>query len=486
MLGKRQLGATQNRNKRYQSIKRNVAQLEKFNSMTDTEQELESEGEKEMREAFERQAEKILENQERYRKSSDGFRIGLETEYPAVDEDLEPLDPEVRNQVIDCLDFADVEVGGAQVEVRTDPMDPDSLEELENEMMEIERKLRQDAETQEAEIVRSGTHPFVDLDSIPTTDEPKYDEVPSFHDTHRGGHVQDTFGRRDSIDPRDADLAAVINSTQTNVEAPDVETAVDRANITYMISPFMSALSANARFVDGKDTGFADIRMPLWEKSHDIRTEGELTEEPVKAGKLQSYYDDLQDYFDRVKEQPFILHEEEEALDIGIGTFWKDSRIKFKQEPEKDRYDAIVESRVVSTQPTIPEEIAMHGFYVGRLAYSEMEQYHGEDGEELMDIGNVNRNRYAAMYNGLDTKLYGTDGELQDATEVLEEELEKAEIGLEYAGIEDPGYMDLLYDRLEEGTPSEQMAEDFYESLESGSSRDQALAESLRNQGVVR
>jgi gamma-glutamyl:cysteine ligase YbdK (ATP-grasp superfamily) len=124
----------------------------------------------------------------------------------------------------------------------------------------------------------------------------------------------------------------------------------------------------------------------------------------------------------------------------------------------------------------------MHGFYVGRLAYSEMEQYHGEDGEELMDIEKVNRNRYAAMHNGLETKLYGTDGELRDATEVLEEELDKAEIGLEYAGIEDTGYMDLLYDRLDEGTPADLMAEGFNNARQEGLDREQALKKGLNYQ----
>jgi gamma-glutamyl:cysteine ligase YbdK (ATP-grasp superfamily) len=450
--------------------------------MESIEEALQSDGEQGMREAFENQAREVMENEERYEKSYDDFKIGLETEYPAVDSGHEPLDPEVRNQLIEGLDFADVEVGGAQVEVRTDPMMPDNLAELEKEMRLIEQDLRDEASVRDAEILRSGTHPFVDLDSIPTTDKPKYDEVPGFHDRHRNGHVQDSFGRIESIDPRDADLAAVINSTQTNVEAPDFETAVDRANTTYMISPFMSALSANARFVDGKDTGFSDVRMPLWEKSHDIRTEDQLGEETIEAGKLESYYEDLGDYFSRVQEQPFILHEEEAALDIGIGTFWKDSRIKFKQEPENDRYDAIVESRVVSTQPTIPEEVAMHGFYVGRLAYSEMEEVHGEGGEDLMDIDKVNRNRYSAMHNGMDTKLYGTDGELHEATEVLEQELEKAEIGLEYAGIEDPGYMDALYDRLDSGTPADAMAEGFQDARSEGKTRKESLAEGLDRQ----
>lgn len=447
--------------------------------MTDIKAALESEAEQGMREAFEEQVEELFEKEELYEKSYSDVKIGLETEYPVVDENFGQIGHRLRDQVIEGLDFADVEVGGSQVEVRTDPLILGSLSELEKEMRLIEADLRDEADARDVQVLRSGTHPFVDLDDIPISDAEKYEKVPGFHDRHRNGHVQEGFGRIESIDPRNADIAAVINSTQTNIEAESFEDAVEKANYTYMISPFMSAISANARFLDGKDTGFADTRMPLWEKSHDIRTEDQLGEKTVDAGKLESYYDSLEDYFKRVKDEPFILNDEEKqpaAMHIGIGTFWKDSRIKFKEEPENDRYDAIVESRVVSTQPTLEEEIAMHGFFMGRISYAQ------EEDEGLMDIEIVNRNRYAAMHNGLDTKLYGTDGELRDATEVLEEELEKAEQGLEYAGIEDPGYLDVLHERLESGTPAELMAEGFNKALEEGKSRGEALQHGLEYQ----
>ena len=447
--------------------------MEEFNSMTNIEQELESEEEREMREAFEKQAEKILENEGRYRKSKNNLNVGLETEYAAVDRDWEPIGREVRNQMIEGLDFADVEVGASQIEVRSDPVRPGSLAELEDEMRLIEADLQDEAAVRDVNVFRAATNPFIDLGSIERTDQPKYDRVPSFHNQHRNSGVQDGFGRDQTIDPRNAGLPAAINSTQVNVEAQSLEDAVDKANYTYMISPFLSAISGNARFLDGKDLGFSDVRMPLWEKSHDIRTDEQLGDETVPIGKIESYFEEIEDYFSRVKDLPFVLHDEEEALDIGIGTFWKDTRIKFPDFYEEDEYSAVVESRIVSTQPTLEEEVAMHGFFLGRLSYAQEEE------ENLIEIEKVNRNRYAAMHNGLDTRLYGTDGELQDATEVLEEELEKAEIGLEYAGIEDPGYMDLLYDRLEEGTPADQMAKGFNSARQEGLDTKDALKKGL-------
>lgn len=447
-----------------------------------------SQAEDAMLESFEQQVKEILDNSTRY-ENRNGWKIGLETEYPIVDMSLNPVTHETRDEMIEGLDFADVEVGGSQVEVRTDPMTPDSLSELEQAMRSIESELSESASVYQVELLRAGTNPFVDLENIPVSEQDKYQKVPAFHDRERHSEVHPRFGRDEFVDPRDADLAALINSTQTNIEADSLEDAVVKANLTYMISPFMSAISSNARFLDSKDLGFADIRMPLWEKSHDTRNPENLSDEHIPAGKLDSYYSGIRDYFQRVGDQPFILNGEEKrdaALDIGIGTFWKDSRIKFNTEPENERYEAVVESRVVSTQPSIEEEIAMHGFYVGRLAYAQNRgEIEGDETgtEELLDIRKVNRNRYAAMHNGLDTKLYGTDGELEQADKVLGQQLDKAMKGLEYAGIDDEGYMEILYDRLENGVPSELMAEGFNNALEQGKNRKQAIKKGIQYQG---
>jgi len=452
-----------------------------------------SEAEQAMRESFEQQVEEILDSAEKYEHETT-WKVGLETEYGLVDNNLRPVGHELRDELIGDLDFADVEVGGSQVELRTDPMMPQSLSELKNNLEEHESELIQEAGDLGLNLVRSGTNPFVNTNDIPISSEEKYQQVPSFYEKARHEEIQGSFGCKDVIDPRDSDLAALINSTQVNVQAEGLQDAVDKANLTYMISPFLSAISGNARFLEGKDLGFSDVRMPLWEKSHDIR-DPDSFEEEMDVGKLDSYFlaesedeTDIENYFRRVKDQPFILNDEEKrpaAREIGIGTYWKDSRIKFNQNPKEDEFQAIVESRIVSTQPSIAEEIAMHGFYLGRLAYAQNIrdiEKNAKGTEDLMDIQKVNRNRHSAMYNGLDTKLYGTEGELRDAREVLEEELEKAEKGLEYIEMDDPGYMDLLYDRLEEGTPSDQMAEEYYNGFQDGKTRKESLDHALSEQ----
>lgn len=437
--------------------------------------------EKGMRQAFQKQAQEIIENEERFRKDYDSVKIGLEVEYPGIDENLEPLDRDTRNQIIQDLEFADTEVGGSQIEIKTDPMvmDGRDLSDIEKELRKRESAVLEKADEQNIKVLRAGTNPFVNLESIQTTDKPKYDTVPNFHDERRNGVVHSILGTRETIDPRDADMAALINSTQTNIEASDLEDAVEKANYTYMITPFLTSITTNSRFLDGKDLGINDTRMPVWERSHDTRSEQDLGTEDVKVGKIDSYYRDINDYFERVKNDDFILHEESAAMDIGIGTFWKDSRIKFSEEPENDIYDIVVESRAVSTQPTIEEEIAVHGFYTGRILYAQ------GNGEELMDIEKVNRNRYAAIHNGLDTKLYGTEGDLREAEEVLEEELDKAAEGLNYAGIQGEEYLDLLYNRIDEGTPADTMAEEFYRTREQGMGKEDSILKGLEKQGAI-
>jgi len=133
--------------------------------------------------------------------------------------------------------------------------------------------------------------------------------------------------------------------------------------------------------------------MQLWEKSFDIRNDWD--EEP-DVGKMESYFEDFHDYVERVREQPRILNEEpyhEAALEIGQGMFWKDSRIKVMEDGEL-RDNVLVEFRQNSTQPSPAEDAAVHAFYIGRVNYAQ------EEGEELLDVEKVNRNRYSAMHNG--------------------------------------------------------------------------------------
>lgn len=447
---------------------------------------LESEQEKGMRESFRAQVNEILENCEKFNREEDKIKIGLETEYPTLMEGtFTPTPGSLRDQVIQNLDFADTEVGAHHVETRTDPLIIDSLNDLHAALTGRESELIEEASENNVNVLRNGTNPFIRFDNIEKTDKEKYDIVPGFHDEMRNDHVQPQFGINEVLDPRNADIAGVISSAQTNIEASSLEDAVNKANYSYMITPYMVALSTNSRFIDQKDTGINDTRMPLWEKSHDIRSDEELETENVSAGKLSSYFEDIGDYFERVESEPFILDVEEAAMDIGIGTFWKDARIKFNYEPENEVYEPVVESRAMSTQPTAEEEIAVHGFYIGRLLHAQQNQ------EDLLHIDKTNKNRYAAMHNGTDTKFYDSEGNLRDGKEVLEEELRKAEEGLELAGINQnymgeqyDQFMDILYERLETGVPSDLMAEEFQNSMNQGLGREKALMKGLKNTGI--
>jgi len=146
--------------------------------MDDLEAVLEGEAEQSMREAFESQVQQLLGKEELYSKSDESVKVGLETEYAVVDSEFEPINHVVRDQMIEGLNFADVEVGGSQVEIRTDPINPGSLADLEHQMQLPEQDLKDEADARSAKIIRSGTHPFVDFDNVPISKEEKYQKVP--------------------------------------------------------------------------------------------------------------------------------------------------------------------------------------------------------------------------------------------------------------------------------------------------------------------
>ncbi|MFB6144477.1 MAG: hypothetical protein ABEJ98_04160, partial [Candidatus Nanohaloarchaea archaeon] len=206
-----------------------------------------------------------------------------------------------------------------------------------------------------------------------------------------------------------------------------------------MISPYISAISGNARFLGGKDTGLSDLRMILWNQSHN--SEG-------KIGVLDSYYDSMEDYLSRVVSQEFIPGEKKGDLERAVSNFWKDSRIKVVEE------DLVVESRISSVQPTPEEDVAVHGFYIGRLHYAL------QNNEELMEIWKVNENRKNALRDGLDADLHAPEGGKKKASKLLLEEIDKARNGLEALDVDPEGFLRILENRARKGlTPSDRKAD---------------------------
>lgn len=433
--------------------------------------------------------------------SPEGFSVGIETEYYILDENNEPISEEQRDEVIgkgEEFDFEheniDHELGASMVEIASDPVENlGDLSEIEKELSDVEEILRERVEEKGFKLVRHGANTAQNLEDIErTTAVGKYVAVPNtygemraeedlaFSEDIEAERTTDKFGRIDFIDPRNENLPANICSTQLNMQADDLEDAVEKANIGYAITPYITALTGNSRFVDGKDLGFNDTRMELWEKGFDI---GNFEEDDLDIGKIDKFFEDFSDVAKRMKEQPRIVNDparegisEEYAekaesipLDVAQGMFWKDTRIKSVKPVEKEgkleedvRDDLLVEFRQNSTQPTVEEDIAVHAFYIGRITWEQEK----EESLDLPDIENVNKNRYRAMRDGLDSELYDWNGNERDADDVLMEELYKARKGLEEVGIDDPGYLDILEERVEENrVPSDRVAENYYSNL---------------------
>lgn len=422
-----------------------------------------------MNEKLDEQADEAMEKD-----GSDNFNkpqsinVGVETEFPLWTKEGEPVDQKTRDQLAKEFENVDIELGATQIEIGTDPViGLEKISDIEEAIWNVEAPLREEAEDQGVILGRYGTNPTVPLDDIQRSDKEKYIRVPNVYGKLRNADVQEVFGKNETIDPRNEGIPALLTSTQLNIQADDLEGAVEKCNIGYAVAPYVTALSANSRVLDGKDLGFDDIRMLLWETSFDVR---ENWDEEPDVGRLDSYIEDFDDYIDRVRKQPRIMNDEkyqEEALDVAEGMFWKDFRIKVMEDGELSD-NILVESRQQSTQPSPAEDAAVHGFIVGRLVYAQNKGEIEDEAtgpEELMDIEKVNRNRYISMHNGMDGKMYNWDGELEQPEDVLSEEIEKARKGLDYVNVDDSMYLDILENRLVSNmTPSEEMIERCAES----------------------
>ena len=428
----------------------------------DVPQLLEGEELEEVHEAFQEQAKDIEENRSRF-ENSEELKAGFEVEYTLLNADNRQASEEVRDRIKDEEDFLDSELAASVIETRTDPIsEPDSLEEFQQELQEKEERTAELAAERGFDLLRYGTNPFPTVEEFERSGGPesRYELFANFLDEARNdGMVHDRFGIDEGFDPRDIHYSGMIASTQTNMQAQSLEDAVEKANLAYMFAPYAEALGANARILEQGDTGVSDARMPLWERSADVRQDDEFGENGPRAGKIDSYFDGIGDYLERL-DPIYVAPDTDSAMDQAIDNNWEDVNIKFTDDA------ALVEVRPFSIQPSVQEDLALSAFMMGRIAYAQ------ENGEERLDIDRVNRNRYSAMHNGLDTKLYDSSGNQGDATEVVEQELEYARQGLDSLDVDYDNFIDgeqdlfdqAFGDRLEDGlAPGDRSAEKYRE-----------------------
>ena len=448
----------------------------------DVPQLLEGEELEKVHSGFKEQVKDIEKNPSRFENSED-LKIGFEVEYSLLDSENQQASEEVRDRIKENEDFLDSELAATVIEARTEPIsDPNSLEEFEEELQGKEEITAELAAEEGFQLLRNGTNPFPTVGEFRRSgdENSRYELFANFLDQARNDEmVHDFFGIEEGFDPRDIHYSGMIASTQTNMQAQSLDDAVNKANFAYMFAPYAEALGANARIMEQKDTGISDVRMPVWEKSADLRDDDEFGDESPRAGKMQSYLKDIGDYFERL-DPVYVAPDEDSALDQAIANNWEDINIKFADN------SALVEIRPLSIQPTVRQDLALSAFMMGRIAYAQQNE------EELLDIEKVNRNRYTAMHNGLDEKLYDSSGIQRDATEVIGEELEYARQGLDNLDVDYESFIqgeqDLFdyafSDRLESGmAPADETAER-YRELRKEMSDEEALSKIMSDYKV--
>jgi len=407
-------------------------------------------------------------------------QIGLEVEYSLVENNGSPAQQTKRDSLVSANpSYLQLELGAAQIELTTDPepIPGYGMSRVGSMLSTRQNQLAADASLQGLWLVRSGTNPTLPVPDIQKTLKPgyeKYVEAPNYYNRQRTA-PNTTIGILERVDVGDLSIVSILNSLQVNLEAENATDAIDLLNRSLMISPNLVAISGNARYLAGRDTGMSDLRIAAWSTALDTRTPEQRREDTeTRVGLPDRYYHSLEDYLEQAGKFPFILDKPDIAMKMGIGMYWKDARIKFTDS------SILVESRPISTQPTNDENIAMVEFYLGRLAWSKATK------ESLLPMTLVKINKDLVMKYGLDTKLWTIQDEVyspQDARTVLYTDLQKAEEGLEILDV--PAYMreklDILLDRLEEGTPSDKIHSLVSSAESKGASRTEAIWQAVKN-----
>lgn len=409
--------------------------------------------EKKLLEYFKIIIEKYLQA-DNFTRPDEGMIVGVETELFLTQQNLEALDYRVRDRLVKELNIHarkvgykfnhfKEELGGSQIEIVTLPINisKDGIKVLVDHMGALEEILIS-LIPNDYGVLRMGSHPLIiPQDYQRTESNEKFITVPDFHNHNRKRADQNgllQFGRNSKVDISDAAIIGLCNAVQTTIDVYSFEEAIDVLNRSFMISPYAVAISSNARYLGGVDTGFSDIRFVIWELNHDTRTETEIeVGKMTRVGLPKDYHQDMESYFRDLRAYPFILDTNldenledilkvQEFLSKAVGLNWRDARIKFQLNHKP--MQLLVEFRPLSTQSSLMEDIACLMFYVGRLHFSTIYR------EDLIPMSKVHQNKEVAMLEGINGQLwyrnYGGEIVSESARTVLEVELERAIHGL--------------------------------------------------------
>lgn len=329
-------------------------------------------------------------------------------------------------------------------------------------------KLLDEARKHRASIVRCGVNPFESINRPVVSDKERYRVVPGFQNAHRNPEIDLDFrvASGEVIKLDEAALVAAFQAFQINLGCKGVDHAIQRLNWSFAISPFLDAVSGNARFVRADvggvdkivDTGWSNCRMELWRTSHETRTNEQLQQGvDSRVGLPNNYFSSAADYFRRISKHAFILNDPSIALGLCIGLNWGGARVPFR--PSSDGHPGqvvpVVELRTLATQPRWEDEVALSFAYLGALLHAENSE------QDLPDFSRVKFNTHSAAKHGLNGKLFDPEWGLLPAKDAVCVTLSNAMSGLKKAGMsEGLAFIEkYLVPRLNNGNPSEQLAE---------------------------
>ncbi len=415
---------------------------------------------------FSNTANSLINNAGMFIKPKSELHAGIELEFTVVDKKMNLAPQNIRDAVVKAYpQQMSVELGAHQLEILSNPavnIYGNGLDVLERQMSDCTEEALHVLRTHDAGIVRIGAFPTSLVNNVEyTKGYKKYCICPQWH-LDRQRSAQEDIGKCAWETISDPMVVSLLNAVQISIDGTSFEDVIDKLNRSVMISPFATTLAANARFLNLEDTEYHDVRFEVWRKSHDTRTAEEISSGKfTRVGMPSNYYIDIKDYFNRISSHPFVLSGgqfTEHAFEISNGLYWKDARLKFFHEKNV----VAVEFRPIAVQPTLEEDFALIGFYVGRLLWSQ--QYN----EKLLPINMVHNNKMEAMLHGMKAGLFFNDNAgrvvFANAKDVLAIEVDRAMDGLRALDISNETiarYEEILCKKIISGDPAEM----FYNTL---------------------
>ena len=400
-----------------------------------------------MREQFIAQAQDVLKRCSP--RDTNRFQVGFETEFSVVDAELKPADQSLRDLAVQTFDFVGIELGASQIEIATKPVDirnQSGLKALE-ELKRCESLLAAWLRQRGGYLLRLGAHPLVLIrEIVKTQGVPKYRHCPDFHNQHQRRGMDHYIGNSHSINVGEATIPSITNSVQMNLDCHSLEEGIAILNRSLEVSPVATLLGVNAGFIDCQDSGYADLRYIAWRTSHDIRSWDEWSAGfDTRVGIPSRYYEDHNDYLSSVLSHPFFMEDLGHAFPMGVGTYWRDARLKFLEKP--DGVQLVVELRPLSTQPSAEDDFCLLMFYLGRV----FQAY--ETRENQLPLLFVQANKEQVMRLGRQAELtfLGDRGQLISLgyNEFMPIEISKSLEGLSRLGLDQETIL-LVRERLKE------------------------------------